>query len=90
MNNASGGHVHPTDHGDDVPALLSTGYCRTDMTLIARIGVTDYELGEMTLDVPVHPGKEQPWTWEVGDIEPTLAAALREAADEIENPSPEE
>jgi len=85
MNRASGGHVHPTDHGDAVPALLSPGCCRTDMTLLARIGGRDYGLGSMTVDIPVSPGKEHPALWEVGDIEPTLAAALREAADEIEH-----
>ncbi|MEU0236764.1 hypothetical protein ABZ234_03670 [Nocardiopsis sp. NPDC006198] len=89
MTCASGGHITPHDHSDSIPALLSPGCCRTDMTLIARIGGRDYELGTMTLDVPVSVGRERPLLWEVGDIASTLAAALREAADEIENPTAE-
>ena len=85
MNHASGGHVHPTDHGDAVPALLSPGGMLTNMTLFARLNGKDYELGTMTVGVPVHPSKDNPLLWEAADIEPTLAAALREAADAIEN-----
>lgn len=54
-------------------------------TLVARIYGRDFDLGEMTLNVPVSWDPNSTTPVSVGDIKPALADALRQAADAIES-----
>ena len=80
MARASGGHVHPTDHGDAVPALLSPGVY-VPMTENPQVsGRVLLQLADNTPNVAAEFTADTP-----DEYNATLVRALRALADEIEH-----
>lgn len=83
MKYAQGGHIHPIDHGDSIPAMLSPGvYVPTaeDPRVTGRILL---QLMDNTPEVVVGLTASAP-----DEYNTTLVRALRALADEIESGSP--